>query len=352
VSSELPGEAPELLIEGPGPLLSLPSRPSRTRFFRGIPGFILRRVLFGLLTLFIASLIIFLATEALPGDAARSILGRNATPDSLAALREQLGLNKPLVQQYTEWIKGVLTGDLGNSLAEQRPVTDVIGERVVYSAFLMFLAAIISFPLALVIGVASARRRDGPFDHATSVVSLALAALPEFIVGIALVVLFATTVFHVLPAVTIIDPGTPPWSHPKELILPTVTLIIAVTPYTIRIMRASMVEILESDYVEMARLKGLSERLVMWRHAVPNGIAPTFQVMAINLAYLAGGIVVVESVFNYPGIGAGFVDAVHARDMPVVQALALLIAALYVVLNMLADIATILVSPRLRTSLK
>jgi peptide/nickel transport system permease protein len=152
--------------------------------------------------------------------------------------------------------------------------------------------------------------------------------------------------------VTIIDPGTPPWTHPKELILPTITLVIAVTPYTVRIMRASMIEILESDYVEMARLKGLSERLVMWRHAVPNAIAPTFQVMAINLAYLAGGIVVVESVFNYPGIGAGFVDAVHARDMPVVQALALLIAALYVVLNMIADIATILVSPRLRTSLK
>jgi len=319
---------------------------------RGIRGFVIRRVLFGLVTLFVASIIIFAATQALPGDAARSILGRNATPDSLAALRDQLGLNKPVLQQYWEWLRGVLTGDFGNSLAEQRPVTDVIGERIVYSAFLMFLAAIISFPLAVALGVASARRRDGPFDHVTSVVSLALAALPEFIVGIALVVLFATSVFHVLPAVTIIDPGTPPWSHPKELILPTITLVIAVTPYTARIMRASMVEILESDYVEMARLKGLSEQLVMWRHAVPNGIAPTFQVIAINLAYLAGGIVVVETVFNYPGIGAGFVDAVHARDMPVVQALALLIAALYVVLNMLADIATILVSPRLRTSLK
>lgn len=352
MSSELPGEAPEFLIEGPGPLLSVPTRPSRWRFMRGIRGFVIRRVLFGLLTLFVASIIIFAATQALPGDAARSILGRNATPDSLAALRDQLGLNKPVLQQYWEWLRGVLTGDFGNSLAEQRPVTDVIGERIVYSVFLMFLAATISFPLAVVLGVASARRRDGPFDHTTSVVSLALAALPEFIVAIALVVLFATSVFHVLPAVTIIDPGTPPWSHPKELILPTITLVIAVTPYTARIMRASMVEILESDYVEMARLKGLSERLVMWRHAVPNGIAPTFQVIAINLAYLAGGIVVVETVFNYPGIGAGFVDAVHARDMPVVQALALLIAALYVVLNTLADIATILVSPRLRTSLK
>ncbi|TML72594.1 MAG: ABC transporter permease, partial [Actinobacteria bacterium] len=223
MSSELPGGAPELLIEGPGSLLSAPTRPSRFRFMRGIRGFVIRRVLFGLVTLFVASIIIFAATQALPGDAARSILGRNATPDSLAALRDQLGLNKPVLQQYWEWLRGVLTGDFGNSLAEQRPVTDVIGERIVYSAFLMFLAAIISFPLAVALGVASARRRDGPFDHVTSVVSLALAALPEFIVGIALVVLFATSVFHVLPGVTIIDPGTPPWSHPKELILPTIT---------------------------------------------------------------------------------------------------------------------------------
>jgi peptide/nickel transport system permease protein len=352
VASELPGEVPELLLEGPGPLLSLPTRPRRARFFRGITGFIVRRILLGFVTLFIASLIIFAATQALPGDAARSILGRNATPDSLAALREQLGLNKPIVTQYRDWITGVLQGDLGTSLTASRPVTKVIGERIGYSAFLMFIAAIVSIPLAVVLGAVSARRRDRPFDHALSVTTLALAALPEFIVGIALVVVFATTVVHVFPAVTIIDPGTPPWSHPRELVLPAITLIIAVTPYTVRIVRASMIEILESDYVEMARLKGLSERIVLWRHAVPNGIAPTFQVTAINLAYLAGGIVVVESVFNYPGIGAGFVDAVHGRDMPVVQALALLIAALYVVLNLLADVATILVSPRLRTSLK
>jgi len=185
-----------------------------------------------------------------------------------------------------------------------------------------------------------------------STITLALAALPEFVVGIALGVIFSTTVFHFLPSVGLYEPGVAPWRYPRELVLPTLTLIIAVTPYIARIMRASMVEILESDYVEMARLKGLSERLVLWRHAVPNGIAPTFQVIAINLAYLAGGIVVVESVFKYPGIGAGFVDAVSSRDMPVVQAYALLIAGLYVVLNLLADVATILVSPRLRTSLK
>jgi peptide/nickel transport system permease protein len=344
---------PGLLTEGPGPPLLLePPKPRRTRFLRGISGFIVRRLLLGVVTLFVASVIIFAATQALPGDAARSILGRSATPASLAELRKQLGLNEPIVEQYTDWIGGVLKGDLGTSLASGLPVGELIGERIEYSAFLMLIAAIVSVPLAVLLGAVSARRRDSPFDHTMSIVTLALAALPEFVVGIALVVLLSTTVLEVFPAVAIFEPGIAPWHYPTELVLPTLTLIIAVTPYIARIMRASMVEILESDYVEMARLKGLSERLVLWRHAVPNGIAPTFQVIAINLAYLAGGIVVVEVVFNYPGIGLGFVDAVRSRDMPVVQALALLIAALYVVLNLIADLATILVSPRLRTALK
>jgi peptide/nickel transport system permease protein len=319
---------------------------------RGVWGFVVRRILLGLLTLFVASLVIFAATQALPSDPARAILGRSATPESVAELRAQLGLNKPVVEQYTDWVAGVLQGDLGNSLAAGVPVTEILGQRIVNSGFLMLIAALVSVPLGIFIGAVTARRRDGPLDHTVSILTLAVAALPEFVVAIALVILFATTVFQVLPGVTLIDPGIGPWNYPKELVLPALTLIIAVTPYMARIMRASMVEILESDYVEMARLKGLPERLVLWRHAVPNGIAPTFQVIAINLAYLAGGIVVVEAVFNYPGIGLAFVDAVRSRDVAVVQALALLIAALYVVLNLLADLATILVSPRLRTSLK
>jgi len=355
LSSEGLGQAPGLLVEGLGPGLPVPTvepRARRARLLRGIPRFVIRRILLGLVTLFIASLVIFAATQALPSDPARAILGRSATPESVAELREQLGLNKSVVEQYMDWLGGVLTGDLGNSLAAGVPVTEILGQRVVNSLFLMLLAASISVPLGIFIGAVTARRRDGPLDHTVSTVTLATAALPEFVVAIALVVVFSTTVWHVFPGVTLIDPGVGPWNYPKELVLPTLTLVIAVTPYVTRIMRASMVEILESDYVEMARLKGLSERLVLWRHAVPNGIAPTFQVIAINLAYLAGGIVVVEAVFNYPGIGAAFVDAVRSRDMAVVQALALLIAALYVVLNLLADLATILVSPRLRTSLK
>jgi peptide/nickel transport system permease protein len=215
----------------------------------------------------------------------------------------------------------------------------------------MVLAAVISVPLGILLGAVSASRRDSAFDQTTSVATLGLAALPEFVVGITLVVLFSTTVFQWLPGVAVTEPGVGPWHYPKELILPVVVLVIAVVPYTARIMRASTVEILESDFVEMARLKGLPERRVLWRHAVPNALAPTFQVTALNLAYLAGGIVVVEAVFNYQGVGLLLVDSVRGRDMPVVQAVALLIAALYVVLNLLADLATILVSPRLRTSL-
>ena len=324
-----------------------------SRLHRGITGFILRRVVLGVLTLFLVSLVVFAATQALPSDPARAILGRTATPDSLAALRKQLNLDRPIVGQYTHWLGGVLTGDLGNSLAARgEPVTQVLGKRLENSTFLVLLAAVFSVPLSIMLGVLSARRRDSPLDHSLSLVLLALAALPEFVVGIGLVVLFGTTVFHWLPAVSLIPPDDAPWKHLKELVLPTLTLVLAVSPYIARIMRASMVEVLESDFVEMARLKGLPDRHVLWRHAVPNAIAPAIQVIALNLAYLAGGIVVVEYVFAYPGIGSALVDAVANRDLPIVQALAVLIAAVYVGCNLLADIATILVSPRLRTSLQ
>jgi peptide/nickel transport system permease protein len=322
------------------------------RPFRGIWGFVLRRTLLGLLTLLLVSIVVFAATQVLPSDPARAILGRSATPEALASLRHQLHLGQSPTHQYFHWLGGILSGDLGTSLAAREPVSTLIGDRVVNSAFLMLFAALISIPLSIVLGAVAARRRDGPFDHATSMVMLALAALPEFVVAIALVVLLGTSVFQILPPVSLIPPSSSPLHHLKELVLPTVALVLAVTPYIARIMRASMVEVLESDFVEMARLKGMSEQKVVWRHAVPNAIAPAIQVIALNLAYLAGGIVVVEFVFGYPGIGAAFVDAVANRDLPVVQALAILIAGVYVFLNVCADVATILVSPRLRTSLR
>jgi len=325
----------------------------RLPFLHGITGFVVRRTLLGLLTLWLVSVVVFAATQALPGDPARAFLGRNATPESVAELRQQLNLNRPAIDQYGSWLKGLVTGNPGHSLTGTRePVTKVLGKPLENSAFLVLLAAALSVPLSILLGAVAARRRDRPFDHVSSVTLLALAALPEFVVAIALVVFFGTTIWAVLPAVSIIPPQNGPWNHANELILPTLTLVIAVTPYIARITRASMVEVLESDYVEMARLKGMSERLVVWRHALPNAIAPAIQVTALNLAYLAGGIVVVERVFGYTGIGSALVDAVAARDFPVVQAVAMLIAAVYVVLNLAADVSTILVSPRLRTSIR
>jgi len=302
--------------------------------------------------LLLVSVVVFAATQALPSDPARAILGRTATPASLKALRQQLNLDQPVLQQYWNWITGLAHGDMGTSLAAREPVSTYLHDRLINSAFLVIVSGLISIPLSVAIGAYAALRRDRTFDVSTSIGTLALAALPEFVIGVTLIVVFATTVFpQSLPAVSYLAPGEHPWSQPKEMILPVLTLVLAVTPYVARIMRASMIEVLESDYVEMARLKGVPERLVIVRHALPNALGPTFQVIALNLAYLAGGVIVVEYVFAFAGIGSAMQDAVSTQDLPVVQALAMLIAALYVVLNLLADIATILVTPRLRTRL-
>jgi peptide/nickel transport system permease protein len=314
--------------------------------------FIARRIGLGLGTLFLASLIIFLVTQALPSDPAALILGREATPEALAALREQFGLNRPLIVQFFSWLGNLFVGDLGISFTTQLPVAEYIAPRVGYSFFLLVVSGLASIPLALVVGSYAALKRDQRFDQASSITTLLLAAMPEFVVGTVLVILFATSVVQWLPAVSYFEEGAPPWSDPLGLVLPVATLVVSVTPYVVRVMRAAMVEVLESDFVEMARLKGMDERTVLWRHAAPNAIGPTFQVIALNLAYLAGGVIIVERLFNYPGMGSALAEAVVMRDLPVLQFLALVIAGVYVVMNLLADIGTVLATPRLRTTLQ
>jgi len=313
---------------------------------------IVRRILLGVLTLLLVSVLVFAATQTLPGDTARAILGKSATPATLKAMRQELGLDRPAVVQYGSWLGGVVRGNLGESLAAKAPVTSVIGTRVRNSAVLVILAAIISIPLSILIGSLSGLLRDRPFDSTTSLGTLGLAALPEFVIGILLIGLFATQVFHLVPAVSVVQPNVPFTSQLDILILPALTLVLATSPYIVRILRASMIEVLESEYVQMARLKGMPENVVLRRHALPNAIIPAIQVIALNLAWLAGGVVVVEYVFNYPGIGLGLIDAINNRDVPEIQAIVLLIAGLYVGFNLLADILTILVSPRLRTGLQ
>ena len=313
---------------------------------------ILRRLGLGALTLWLVSIVVFAATQALPGDAAQAILGKTATPERLAALREQLHLYDPVWRQYLHWLAGLVTGDLGESLATQEPVVRLIGARIGNSAFLVLLSALVAVPVSLAIGIVSAARRDGAVDHLLTMTGLVLAALPEFVIGIALILLLATSVFHVLPAVTLLAEGTPIWQQIDQVVLPTATLVLAVVPYMSRIMRASMIEVLESEYVQMAHLKGIPQRLVVMRHALPNAIVPSVQVTALQLAWLAGGVVVVEYVFRYPGVGQALVDGVANRDLPVVQALTLLVGAVYVALNLLADVATILLTPRIRTAMQ
>jgi len=315
---------------------------------------ILIRLGLGVLTLFVVSLVVFFATQALPGDPARSILGQDAANKvRYEALRKQLNLDRPMYTQYETWLANVSRGDFGESLVQQgTSVTSLLATRVLNSAVLVLIAALISIPLSIVIGAFSSVWRDSKFDMSVNVGNLAVAALPEFVIGIVLVLLFATTVFHWMPAVSGINPDLPLENQMTLFALPAITLSLAVIPYVSRMLRASTIEVLESEYVMMARLKGLSGGLVLWRHTLPNAIVPTIQVIALNLAWLAGGIVTVEYLFNFPGIGSGLIDAVANRDLPAVQAICLLIAAVYVILNLIADVATILISPRLRTGLR
>ncbi len=285
----------------------------------------------------------------LPGNAAYAVLGRSATPQSIHALVVQLHLNRSLVAQYWAWISGLFTGNLGVSLANGQSVWGQVAPRLVNSAVLVFLAGSIGTIVGVVAGAVAALRKDGWFDHVSSVLSLAVTSLPEFVVAIGLIVLLSTVVSHLLPAVSLIPPGSYAWDEPKLLILPVLTLVIVIVPYIQRMMRASMIESLESDYVEMARLKGLPQWRVVLVHAFPNAVAPTVQVVGLSFLYLAGGIVIVEDVFNYPGIGQGLVSAVNQRDIPTIQLIVVVLAAFYVLMNILTDIIALLATPRRRT---
>ena len=319
---------------------------------RGVLLFIARRLALGILTLFVVSIVVFAATQLLPSDPHRQSSVATPTRTASAALRTKLGLDHTAFYQYTHWLKGIVTGDPGESFNAGIPILDYIGDRVVNSLFLLFLASVISIPAALWLGGYSARKRDSAFDNVTSNTMLALASLPEFVVGIILVLVFSVRVFHVLPAVSAIGIGQGPWSDMKGMILPTATLVIGAVPYISRVVRASMIEVLESDYVEMARLKGAPEKLVLWRHALPNALGPVFQVIALNIAYFAAGVIIVEALFNYPGIGGALRDSVRVRDIPVIQFLVMVLAAVYVFTNLAADVATVLVTPRLRTRMQ
>ena len=313
---------------------------------------IARRLGLAVLTLWLVSILVFLATAAL-GDPVRAILGRdyNANPGRVAELEALLNSDASLVSRYFDWLSGLLHGDLGTSLATGLPVSDLIKDSVINSAMLVFLAALVMIPLAFAIAMISVHYRRKRPDTVIQTILLAMAGLPEFVIGVLLLALFSTTVFHIFPAVTITSPTGHPWDNWKVMVLPTLTLVLWVTPYVSRIVRSSLLEVIDSEYVELARLKGIPEKVVMRKHALLNAIVPGIQVIALQLAFLAGGVVVVETLFAYPGVGLQLVDAVRNHDVPTVQALSMIIAAVYVVVNLIADLLSILLTPRARTAI-
>ena len=323
-------------------------RPAKAARPHPIRDLVIKRSLIGILTLFLVSILVFAATQTLPGNAASAVLQNTATPQRLHALEVQLGLTRPAVAQYWTWLTGVLHGNFGTSLANGQPVGTLIGGRILNSLVLVVLAGVIGTLIGVGLGVLAAAWRDSLFDRVLSVISLAVTALPEFVVAVVLVIFFAAVVVHWFPAVSVFVPGTAPWSNPKELVLPVATLVIVIVPYIFRMMRASMIDALESDYVQMARLKGVPKWRVLLFHALPNAIAPTIQVIGLSFLYLAGGVVVVEYMFNYPGLGQALVSAVDDRDIPQIQAIVLVIAAFYIFVNILTDVIALAVSPRRR----
>lgn len=314
---------------------------------------VLKRLALGVVTLFVVSIIISLAIDMLPGDFAKSMLGQAATPETVAAFRKDIGLDRPLTVRYLDWIGGVVRGDFGYSLAgagslggSRRPVADLIEPRLANTLFLAAVTAIIAVPLALILGMLAALYRNSLFDRIVNIVTLTLISSPEFFVAYILMLFLAIKlpVFHSLANVSA---DTPFFERLGRIALPSLTLILAIVAHMMRMTRAAIINLLASPYIEMARLKGISPARIIYRHALPNAWAPIANVIAINLAYLIVGAVVVEVVFTYPGIGQLMVDAVSKRDLPVVQGCALIFAGVYILLNLIADIVSIVTNPRL-----
>ena len=314
-----------------------------------IPGLIVGRVFSALLTLLLVSLLIFSVLEILPGDVATRVLGRDATPEALAVLRERLNLDDPAHIRYLTWLGSIAQGDLGNSLISGRRVADILGPRILNTLLLSVYAFLIYIPLATLPALIQAIRRDRAVDHAFSVVTLVLLSIPDFLLATMLMIVFVVMT-PLFPAISLVDASSSAAEYLHAMTLPAVTLAVVMAVYAVRMLRDNLIEVLDSDYIRMAELKGVPARRVVWRHALPNALVPTLNVTALNLAYLIGGVVIVERVFSYPGFGSLLVDALQLRDLPLIEATVMIAAAVYIGANLLADIGSILLNPRLRTA--
>jgi peptide/nickel transport system permease protein len=310
---------------------------------------IVKRLGTAVVTLLVVSAIVFFFTSVLPGDIAERVLGHESTPQQREIFRERLHLNRPVYDRYGSWIGGVLHGNLGRSLVNDETVSANIGSAARNTLFLSVFAFLLYVPVTLVLATLGAVFRGKPVDSAISVITLVGLSIPDFVLGTLLIFVFAVKL-SVVPALSIVNPGDSLFARLDATVLPAVTLMVAMAVYAIRMLRDNLIDVLDSEYVRMATLKGVPRWRVVCRHALPNAVGPALNVTALNLTYLIGGVVVVETVFSYPGLGKMLVDAISVRDVPVVEAIALLAAAVYILANLVADVLALLANPRLRTT--
>ena len=310
---------------------------------------ILSRIATGLLTLLAVSFIIFVATEILPGDVAARALGRFATEEAKQIFRRQLHLDRPIPERYLTWLGGVVRGQFGKSIVNQIDVNSVVGPKLAHTFVLAAYALVLYVPMSLLLATFAAVFRDRPVDTAISLLTLVGLSIPEFALATLLLIAFAVSV-PIFPVLSVIALARTPVEVVRALTLPAVTLAVAMSVYAIRMLRDNLIEVLDSEYVRMATLKGVPRyRVILW-HALPNALGPALNVTALNLAYLIGGVVVVERVFSYDGIGSLLVESVFLRDAPLIEATALVVSAVYILANLFADVTAMLLNPRLRTA--
>lgn len=308
-----------------------------------------RRLILAVITLFLISLIVFLGVEALPGDTATAYLGQMATDESLESLREEFGLNDPLHERYLNWFGGILRGDLGESMVKRKPVVELIGNRFRNTVVLATAAALVGIPLAIVLGVIAGLMRDKWPDVFVSTTSIVGMTLPGFVTATILIYVFAIRL-EWFPAITLVPSDVPVIELLPNIVLPIITLTLIMVAHILRLVRTNMIDVMVSDYVQMARLKGVPYWDIVFKHALPNAMLPTINVVALTLAWLLGGVAIIETVFNYPGIGKLMIAGITDRDFALVQGIAIILAAIYIALNLVADVLSMILNPKLRTA--
>ncbi len=310
---------------------------------------VVRRLLLALVTLFIISLIVFLGVEALPGDSATGYLGQFATPESLAALRDEFGLNDPIHVRYFNWLGDILRGDLGTSMVKRKPVAELIGNRFRNTVVLTAASALVGIPLAIILGVIAGLMRDKWLDVVISTTSIITMTLPGFVTATVLIYIFAIRL-EWFPAIILLPTDVPVIELLPNIVLPVITLTLIMVAHILRLVRTNMIDVMVSEYVQMARLKGVPAMQIVFKHALPNAMLPTINVVALTLAWLVGGVAIIETVFNFPGIGKLLIGAITDRDFALVQGIAIILSGIYISLNLIADLLSLVLNPKLRTA--